>query len=134
MKIELGKMDYGQGMMGLLAYSMIGDGSLKFTPDDEGDIGVTTRIGVRSKKLLEQLADVGGVTQTIIMRVCIDRGLAELASILVEVKKAKETADEQENLRYEEMAGYDADAHDAEIIGTLAEMRKAADARKAGRK
>lgn len=134
MKIELGKMDYGQGMMGFLAYSMVGDGSLKFTPEDEGNIGVTTRIDARSKKLLEQLAEVGGVTQTIIMRVCIERGLAELASILVEVKKAKEAAEQQEALQYQEQAEFDADAFNAEIVDTLAVMRKAAEARKAGRK
>lgn len=124
MKIELGKMDYGQGHLGLLVKSMIGDTSLKFTPEDEGVVGVTTRIAPVSKKLLEQFSELGGVSQSVITRICIECGLREISQMLVAVKEAKEEAEEQEALRYEEMAEYDEEKEAADIVNTLAELRK----------
>lgn len=124
MKIELGKMDYGQGILGLLVKSMVGDSSLKFTPEDEGVVGITTRIAPGSKKLLELLAQVGGVSQSIITRVAIERGLNEIAELLKAVKVAKEEAEAQEILQYEAEADYDEDKEITNTVELLTELRK----------
>lgn len=124
MKIELGKLDYGQGILGLLVKSMVGDSSLKFTPEDEGVVGITTRIAPGSKKLLELLAQVGGVSQSIITRVAIERGLNEIAELLKAVKVAKEEAEAQEILQYESEADYDEDKEIASTVDLLTELRK----------
>lgn len=129
MKVELAKLDYGHGSVGLLVHSMVGDTSLKFTPEDEGVVGVTTRISPSSKKLLEQFSEIGGVSQSIITRICIESGLRNISELLTSVKEAKEQHEEQEQLRYSEMAEYDEEKEVAAAVKTLAELRK-----KGGRK
>lgn len=125
MKIELGKLDYGQGVLGLLVKSMVGDTGLKFTPEDEGVVGITTRIAPSSKKMLEQLAQAGGVSQSIITRLAIERGLSEIVELLKAVKAAKEEADAQDMLRYEEeAAAVDEDKEITDTVELLNELRK----------
>jgi len=134
MKVELGKMDYGQGLVGFLVNSMVGDSSLKFGPEDEGVVAITTRITPSDKKLLEQFSEVGNVSQSVITRICIEIGLKRISELLVEVKKAKEEAAALESAEYQARAEYDEEAEAAEIVDTLSELRKAAAARKAAKK
>ena len=134
MKIELDKLDYGQGMMGFLVNSMTGSSSLKFGPEDEGSIAVSTRVSPKAKKLLEQFSEIGGVSMTVITRVCIESGLNHLAHLMSEVKAAKESAEAAESAEYEAMAEYDEEAEVAGMVDTLSELRKASSARKAARK
>lgn len=123
MKIELGKMDYGQGVLGLLVNSMVGDSSLKFTPDDEGVVGITTRVSPGAKKLLEALSAVGGVSQSVITRIAIERGLLQISDLLKAVKAAKEEAEAQDVIRYEEEALYDEEKEIADTVELLVELR-----------
>lgn len=130
MEIDLSKIDLGNGVLGLLVSSMTGHTSLKFGPEDDGVVGITTRISPNSKNLLQQLAEVGGVSQSIITRICIERGLSEISTLLVEYKKAREEAAAAEAAEMEAVVSHDAEAVNAEVINTLAELRKDAAARK----
>lgn len=134
MKIELEKIDYGQGMLGLLVYSMTGAGSLKFGSEDEGVIPVTTCVSSKAKKLLQQLSEAGGVSMTVITRTCIETGLDQLSQLLAEVKAAQEAARETESAMYEAHAAYDEDAEVSSILENLVELRKGSAARKAAMK
>ena len=133
MEIELEKIDFGKGYLGLLVGSMVGHTGLTFVPEDEGVVGISTRISPRSKKLLEQFSEIGGVSQAIITRICIESGLGQISQLLVEVKKAKEAASEAENAEYEAMAEFNPETFDTEVVGTLSALRKAASARKAAK-
>jgi hypothetical protein len=124
MKIELEKMDYGRGMLGLLVNSMTGASSLKFGPEDEGSIAVSTRVSPKAKRLLEQFSEIGGVSMTVITRVCIETGLDQLAQLLGEVKAAKDARQASSDAEYVAMAEYDEEAEVTGILDTLAELRK----------
>ncbi len=130
MKVDLSKIDLGCGILGLLVSSMTGHTGLKFGPEDDGVVGITTRISPNAKSLLQQLSEVGGVSQSIITRICIERGLNEISSLLLEVKKAKEEAAKSEIEEFE----INEEAANAETVNTLSELKKMASDRKAGRK
>lgn len=134
MKVELGKMDLGHGSIGLLVYSMAGLGSLTFTPDDEGVIGISTRISPEAKKKIEDFASIGNVSQAIITRICIESGLEVISGLLLELKKAQEDSDANQADLWEKECSFDRQAYDAEVFATLSEFRKKSAARKAGRK
>lgn len=130
MAVDVSKIDLGNGILGLLVSSMTGHSSLKFVPEDEGVVGISTRISPNSKKLLEQLSEVGNVSQSIITRICIENGLNQISRLLVEYSTALEEAEAALAAEYEAEENYDEEAANAEVINTLAELRK----RKASKK
>jgi len=132
MEVDLSKMDYGQGMMGYLAKSMTGDSGLKFGPEDEGVIAISTRISPRAKKIVEQFSEIGGVAQAVITRICIETGLDQLAMLLEEVKKAKDAAYDAELEEHIAGAEYDEESFVAGIVGTLTALREESSAKKKG--
>ncbi|GFO69884.1 hypothetical protein GMLC_34630 [Geomonas limicola] len=134
MKIDLSKIDLGNGIIGLLVSSMTGHTGLKFGPEDDGVVGITTRISPKAKSLLQQFSEIGGVSQAVITRICIERGLGEISSLLLEYKKAKEEAERAESEEQEAIMAYDEEAVNAEVVNTLAELKKDAAARKSGKR